>query len=216
MIPARKNGKTFLLFHRAGLTGVRGTPVSVTSRRLATWERLRRSAGSARYAPDKRRSPFVPAAANSRPLRPHKGGREPQPPCKCAPCGARMVVRCGGGRPQRSCGRGRVRNLAVIYAKRAKGDDFMVTHEDVLGIAMLSKLYIPDDELDKMTKEMDDIIRFADTINNASEEDTEFDNINNLSNAFREDEVVPSRSREDILSNANDVGEGHFLVRKRM
>ncbi len=92
----------------------------------------------------------------------------------------------------------------------------MVTHEDVLGIAMLSKLYIPEDELDKMTKEMDDIIRFADTINNASEEGVEFDNINNLSNAFREDEVVPSRGREDILSNANDVGEGHFLVRKRM
>lgn len=92
----------------------------------------------------------------------------------------------------------------------------MVTHEDVLGIARLSKLYIADDELDGMTKAMDDIIRFADTINNATEEGVEFDNINNLSNAFRDDEVIASYSREEILENANDIGEGHFLVRKRV
>ena len=92
----------------------------------------------------------------------------------------------------------------------------MVTHEDVLAIARLSKLYISDEELDEMTKAMDDIIKFADTINNASEEGVDFDNINNLSNAFREDEVVPSVDRDEILKNANDIGEGHFLVRKRV
>lgn len=92
----------------------------------------------------------------------------------------------------------------------------MVTHEDVLAIARLSKLYIPEEELDNMTKAMDDIIKFADTINNATEEGVEFDNINNLSNAFREDEVVASYNREEILENANDIDEGHFLVRKRV
>ena len=92
----------------------------------------------------------------------------------------------------------------------------MVTHEDVIAIARLSKLYIPEEELDAMTKAMDDIIKFADTINNASEEGVEFDNINNLSNAFREDDVVPSYDREEILKNANDIDEGHFLVRKRV
>lgn len=92
----------------------------------------------------------------------------------------------------------------------------MVTHEDVLAIARLSKLYIAEEELDDMTKAMDDIIKFADTINNAAEEGVEFDNINNLSNAFRADEVVPSYDREEILKNANDIDEGHFLVRKRV
>ena len=92
----------------------------------------------------------------------------------------------------------------------------MVTREDVINIAMLSKLYIAEDELDDMTKAMDDIVKFADTINNASEEGVEFDNINNLRNAFREDEVVPSYDRDEILKNANDIGEGHFLVRKRV
>ena len=92
----------------------------------------------------------------------------------------------------------------------------MVTHDDVLAIARLSKLYIPENELDNMTKAMDDIIKFADTINNANDEGEDFDNINNLSNSFREDEVVPSYDRNDILKNANDIEEGHFLVRKKV
>ncbi len=92
----------------------------------------------------------------------------------------------------------------------------MVTHDDVMVIARLSKLYIAEDELDEMTKAMDDIIKFADTINNAADEGIEFDNINNLSNSFRTDEVVTSYDREEILKNANDIDEGHFLVRKRV
>ena len=92
----------------------------------------------------------------------------------------------------------------------------MVTRENVINIARLSKLYIAEEDLDEMTKAMADIVKFADTINNASEDGVEFDNINNLSNAFREDEVVPSYDRDEILSNANDTDEGHFLVRKRV
>ncbi len=92
----------------------------------------------------------------------------------------------------------------------------MVTREDVINIARLSKLYIAEEELDDMTKAMDDIVKFADTINNASEEGVEFDNINNLRNAFREDEVIESYDRDEILKNANDMDEGHFLVRKRV
>ena len=93
----------------------------------------------------------------------------------------------------------------------------MVTREDVINIARLSKLYIAEEELDDMTKAMADIVKFADTINSASEQGVEeFDNINNLSNAFREDTVVPSFDRDVILKNANDIGEGHFLVRKRV
>lgn len=42
----------------------------------------------------------------------------------------------------------------------------------------------------------------------------EFDNINHLSNVFREDTVVPSYDREQILSNANDREDGHFLIKK--
>ncbi len=91
----------------------------------------------------------------------------------------------------------------------------MVTHEEVQKLAILAKLFVADEELDKLTKDMEEIISFADTINNASVEETNFDNINGLSNVFREDVVIPSFSREDILKNAPDNDEGCFLVKKR-
>lgn len=91
----------------------------------------------------------------------------------------------------------------------------MVTREDVENIALLSKLFVAEDELDALTADMQGIIDFADTINNAPSNSVEFDNINNLSNAFREDEVIPSYPSEEILKNAPEQSEGHFLVRKR-
>ncbi len=91
----------------------------------------------------------------------------------------------------------------------------MVTREDIENIALLSKLFVPEEELDSLTKSMQEIISFADEINNAPSTDDEFDNINNLSNAFREDEVVESYSSEEILSNAPEQAENHFLVKSR-
>ena len=91
----------------------------------------------------------------------------------------------------------------------------MVTHEDVIQIARLAKLSVNEAELDDLTKEMQSIIDFADAINNAPSEDTGFDNINNLKNAFREDVVVQSYPTEKILANAPDSAEDCFLVKKR-
>ena len=91
----------------------------------------------------------------------------------------------------------------------------MVTREDVENIALLSKLFVPEEELDSLTKSMQEIIDFADAINNAPSEGEAFDNINNLSNVFREDEVIPSYSREEILKNPPEQAENHFLVRNR-
>lgn len=91
----------------------------------------------------------------------------------------------------------------------------MVTREDVENIALLSKLFVPEEELDGLTKSMQEIIDFADTINNAPKSDDSFDDINNLSNVFRDDTVVKSFNTEEILSNAPEQAEDHFLVRNR-
>ena len=91
----------------------------------------------------------------------------------------------------------------------------MVTREDVLQMARLSKLYIKEEELDALTKDMDNIIAFAETISTAQCEQTKFDNINNLTNVLREDVVVPSYDREEILKNAESQDEGYFLVKRR-
>ena len=68
----------------------------------------------------------------------------------------------------------------------------MVTKQDVENIAILSKLFVAEEELDDLTRQMQEIVEFADAINNAPDSGEEFDNINNLSNVFREDVVVES------------------------
>lgn len=91
----------------------------------------------------------------------------------------------------------------------------MVTHEDILKIAALAKLSVAPEELDGLTKDMNDIIGFADTVNTIGAESSDFDNINRLSNVFREDAVEPSFDREEILKNAESRENGYFLVKRR-
>lgn len=91
-----------------------------------------------------------------------------------------------------------------------------VTHDDVRQMARLSKLYIDESELDQLTEDMNQIIAFANEVNEAAAENSDFDDINGLVNVLREDEVVPSYPREDILSNAESQDDGYFLVKKRV
>ena len=46
----------------------------------------------------------------------------------------------------------------------------MVTREDIENIAILSKLFVAEEQLDDLTKQMQEIVEFADTINNAPEQ----------------------------------------------
>lgn len=92
----------------------------------------------------------------------------------------------------------------------------MITREEVLKLARLARLDFSDEELDKIIKDMDDIIAFADTINNAVEGDAE--KIRNVSSAatpaeeFRADVVRESLPNEKILSNVSG-SKGMFCVK---
>ncbi|MDY4191519.1 MAG: Asp-tRNA(Asn)/Glu-tRNA(Gln) amidotransferase subunit GatC [Oscillospiraceae bacterium] len=93
----------------------------------------------------------------------------------------------------------------------------MVTREEIQKIALLSKLLIPEEELDGLTADMQDIIAFADTIRAAEDlADPDFDSISGACNAFREDEVLPSRPPEEILQNVGGGEDSCFPVRRRM
>lgn len=88
----------------------------------------------------------------------------------------------------------------------------MVTKDELLDLALLSKLDISDSDVDKLLVDMEEIIKFADKINAASTSDVEFDNINDLKNVYREDKVVDSFSQDDILKNSKTVENGFFRV----
>jgi aspartyl-tRNA(Asn)/glutamyl-tRNA(Gln) amidotransferase subunit C len=92
----------------------------------------------------------------------------------------------------------------------------MISKEEVLKLARLARLEFTDEQLDKIIKDMDDIIAFADTINNSVEGDAE--KIRNVSSSatpaeeFREDVVKESLPNEKILSNVNG-SKGMFCVK---
>lgn len=92
----------------------------------------------------------------------------------------------------------------------------MVTKDEVRKIARLSKLNLSETELESLTKDLTEIVAFADTISETVDETGDFDNINGLENVFREDVVEESLPQEEILQNRSGGERGYFCVRKRM
>ncbi|MGA8264067.1 MAG: Asp-tRNA(Asn)/Glu-tRNA(Gln) amidotransferase subunit GatC [Ignavibacteriaceae bacterium] len=90
-----------------------------------------------------------------------------------------------------------------------------VTRKDVEHIAELAKLKFKEEELEKFTDHLNEILAYVEKLN---ELDTA--NVEPLahpvegSNVFREDEVKPSLDREEALRNAPDRSELFFKVPK--
>lgn len=90
-----------------------------------------------------------------------------------------------------------------------------VTRSDIEKLAELAKLSFSEDEIDTFASEMDQIIAFADTINQSVEGSA--DRIRTVSThsvdseLLREDEVVESLENDRILSNV-EGRDGFFVV----
>jgi aspartyl-tRNA(Asn)/glutamyl-tRNA(Gln) amidotransferase subunit C len=90
-----------------------------------------------------------------------------------------------------------------------------VSIKDVEYVAKLARLKFNDQEKEKFTHELNDILKYVEKL---SEVDTEGVDISISSypmyNALREDEVMPSLDRKTVLENAPDSGYGYFKVPK--
>ena len=85
----------------------------------------------------------------------------------------------------------------------------MISKEEFKNLALLSKLVFSQDEEEKLRKEFDSIIEFADTVRKFSTED-EAEVDEKRTTPLREDEILPSYSQEDILKNAAYTEDGFF------
>ena len=96
----------------------------------------------------------------------------------------------------------------------------MITREEMENIANLSKLYLSEDDFQKMSKEMDGIINFVNQINTLNDQYNLENNSNSNAdinkNVLREDEIVDSFPRNEILKNVDGVKDGFFYVKKFM
>ena len=96
----------------------------------------------------------------------------------------------------------------------------MITREEMENIANLSKLYLSEDDFEKMSKEMDGIINFVNQINTLNDQYNLEKNSNSNAdinkNVLREDEIVDSFPRNEILKNVDGGKDGFFYVKKFM
>lgn len=90
-----------------------------------------------------------------------------------------------------------------------------INKEEVIHIAQLASLNLSEAEIEKYTKDMQEIIEFANLINNVNTDGmNETIAANEKSNVLRKDEVVNFENRELLLSNAPSQDEGMFRIPK--
>ena len=90
-----------------------------------------------------------------------------------------------------------------------------VTIKDVEQVAALARLSFSEKEKEKLTVELNDILRYMEQLNKLDTTNVEpLAHVIELSNVFRPDEVKPSVRREDALKNAPAATEKFFKVPK--
>ena len=88
-----------------------------------------------------------------------------------------------------------------------------IKKEDIMHIAKLSMLSLSDEEIEKYAANMQDIVGFANTVNELDTEGIEESAFaSEAFNVFRKDEVKESFNRENLLKNApSSNGEAYSL-----
>ncbi|MCI8487011.1 MAG: Asp-tRNA(Asn)/Glu-tRNA(Gln) amidotransferase subunit GatC [Clostridia bacterium] len=90
-----------------------------------------------------------------------------------------------------------------------------VSKEEILHIAKLAHLNFKDEEVDKYLIYLQDILNFANIVNNAPVQGLdETIGANNNYNVFRRDEIKQFEDREALLQNAPEQERGMFKIPK--
>lgn len=88
-----------------------------------------------------------------------------------------------------------------------------VTKEDVQHIAALSRLTVPESELEKFTEQFNQILNYVDKLQKLDTKGIEpTAHVLPVSNVFRKDEALPGVSHEDALKNAPEEHNDGFKV----
>lgn len=90
-----------------------------------------------------------------------------------------------------------------------------VSKEEILHIAKLANLNLKEEEIDTYLLHLQDILNFANIVNNAPvEELAETISVNKKENAFRKDEIINFEDNEALLANAPEKERNMFKIPK--
>lgn len=90
-----------------------------------------------------------------------------------------------------------------------------ISEKEILHIADLASLKIEENEIEKYKKNLQDILNFANIINNADTENLDVSiGTNESYNVFREDEIKEFEDKRALLQNAEDIENNMFKIPK--
>ena len=90
-----------------------------------------------------------------------------------------------------------------------------VSKEEILHIAKLAKLNLKEEEIDTYLLNLQDILNFANIVNNAPVEGlSQSISVNENYNVFRKDEIIPFEDNESLLANAPEKERNMFKIPK--
>lgn len=90
-----------------------------------------------------------------------------------------------------------------------------ISKEEILHIAKLSSLKIKEEEIEEYRKNLQDILNFANTLNNLDTSSIEETNgISSNVNVFREDEIKEFKDINSLMQNAPEQANNMFKIPK--
>lgn len=90
-----------------------------------------------------------------------------------------------------------------------------VSKEEILHIADLANLNLEEEKVDAYLKSLEEILNFANIVNDANVENLEITIGNNeAKNIFRKDEVKAFEDTESLMANAPDKVQNMFKIPK--
>ena len=91
----------------------------------------------------------------------------------------------------------------------------MITIKDVEHVAKLARLELTDEEKEKFTHQLSDVLRHVEKMNEVDTEGVEpMNHPIDFSNVMREDVKIYENTREELMQNAPDVEGDFFKVPK--
>ena len=88
-----------------------------------------------------------------------------------------------------------------------------ISRTEVEKVSLLARLELSDEELDRMTSQMGEILGYVDLLSELDTSDVEpMAHALDVANAFRDDRVCPSLEREAALANAPHRDEECYRV----
>ena len=90
-----------------------------------------------------------------------------------------------------------------------------VTREEILHIANLADLNIDEKEVDNYLENLQNILNFANIVNNAPVDGLDVTiGANETKNVFRKDEIIRFEDTESLLQNAESTEQNMFKIPK--